>query len=78
MVQHGGALVQSIVQYAVKHIRYHKEYLIGFDTSALSTATVGLVTQVYAIALYVEAERTAKELGVRQRGGFFDDNVDAD
>ena len=34
--------------------------------------------QVYAIALYVEAERAAKELGVRQRGGFFDDNVDAD
>ena len=34
--------------------------------------------QVYAIALYVEAERAAKELGVRQRGGFFADNVDAD
>ena len=30
--------------------------------------------QVYAVALYVEAERAAKELGVRKRGGFFDDN----
>ncbi len=30
--------------------------------------------QVYAIALYVEAERAAKELGVRKRGGFFDDD----
>ena len=26
------------------------------------------------MALYVEAERAAKELGVRKRGGFFDDN----
>ena len=30
--------------------------------------------QVYAVALYVEAERAAKELGVRKRGGFFDDD----
>lgn len=36
------------------------------------------MSQVYAIALYVEAERAARELGVRQRGGFFADQVDAD
>lgn len=35
-------------------------------------------TQVYAITLYVEAEKAAKELGVRQRGGFFDDDSDDD
>ena len=29
--------------------------------------------QVYAVTLYVEAERAAKELGIRSRGGFFDD-----
>ena len=29
---------------------------------------------MYALALYVEAERAARELGVRKRGGFFDDN----
>ena len=33
-----------------------------------------LACQVYAVALYVEAERAAKELGVRKRGGFFDDD----
>ena len=27
--------------------------------------------QVYAVTLYVEAERAAKELGIRSRGGFF-------
>ena len=37
-------------------------------------AVACLTVQVYAVALYVEAERAAKELGVRKRGGFFDDN----
>lgn len=49
---------------------------LGAGTRYKKIAFVGV--KVYAIALYVEAERTAKELGVRQRGGFFDDNVDAD
>jgi hypothetical protein len=31
-----------------------------------------LNVKVYAVALYVEAERAARELGVRSRGGFFD------
>jgi hypothetical protein len=34
--------------------------------------------QVYAVSVYVEAEKAARELGVRQRGGFFDDNRDED
>lgn len=34
--------------------------------------------QVYAVTVYVEAEKAARELGVRQRGGFFDDNRDED
>ena len=29
--------------------------------------------QVYAVTLYVEADRAAKELGIRSRGGFFAD-----
>lgn len=37
-----------------------------------------LGVKVYAVALYVEAERAAKELGVRKRGGFFDDNRNED
>lgn len=32
------------------------------------------VLQVYAVTVYVEGEKAARELGVRQRGGFFDDN----
>jgi hypothetical protein len=34
--------------------------------------------QVYAVTVYVEAEKAARELGVRQRGGFFDDNRNED
>jgi hypothetical protein len=30
--------------------------------------------QVYAVTVYLEAERAAHELGVRDRGGFFADN----
>jgi hypothetical protein len=32
--------------------------------------------QVYAVTLYVEAEKAAKELGVRSRGGFFESDDD--
>ncbi len=32
--------------------------------------------QVYSVAAYVEADRAAKELGLRQRGGFFDTDDD--
>ncbi len=35
-------------------------------------------TQVYAVSVYVEAEKAARELGVRSRGGFFDDGRDED
>lgn len=31
---------------------------------------------VYSAALYVEADRCAKELGIRQRGGFFENDDD--
>lgn len=34
--------------------------------------------KVYAVALYVEAEKAARELGVRSCGGFFDDASTAD
>ena len=34
--------------------------------------------KVYAVALYVEAEKAARELGVRSRGGFFDDASTSD
>ena len=37
-----------------------------------------LSVKVYAVALYVEAEKAARELGVRSRGGFFDDASTAD
>jgi hypothetical protein len=32
--------------------------------------------QVYSVALYVEAVKAAKELGVRSRGGFFESDAD--
>lgn len=32
--------------------------------------------QVYAVTLYVEADRAAKELGIRSRGGFFSSDDD--
>ena len=34
--------------------------------------------QVYALALYVEVEKAARELGIRDRGGFFKDAPDED
>lgn len=33
---------------------------------------------MYALALYVEAEKAARELGIRDRGGFFKDAPDED
>ena len=33
--------------------------------------TTSILLQVYAVALYVEAEAAANELGIRHRGGFF-------
>ncbi len=37
-----------------------------------------LNVKVYAVALYVEAEKAARELGVRSRGGFFEGDADGD
>lgn len=34
--------------------------------------------QIYAVALYVEAMKAARELGIRDRGGFFKDAPDED
>ncbi len=31
---------------------------------------------MYSVALYVEADRCAKELGIRYRGGFFENDDD--
>ena len=33
---------------------------------------------MYAVTVYVEAEKAARELGVRSRGGFFADDADED
>jgi len=33
---------------------------------------------VYAVTVYVEAEKAARELGVRSRGGFFEGDADED
>ena len=33
-----------------------------------------MLLQVYAVAMYVEAEAAANELGIRNRGGFFQGN----
>ena len=35
---------------------------------------LAVVVQIYAVALFVEAEPAAHELGIRHRGGFFQDN----
>ncbi len=35
---------------------------------------LAVLVQVYAVALFVEAEPAAHELGIRHRGGFFQDN----
>jgi len=35
---------------------------------------LAVLAQVYAVALFVEAEPAAHELGIRHRGGFFQDN----
>ena len=35
-------------------------------------------SQIYAVALYVEALKAARELGIRDRGGFFKDAPDED
>ena len=32
---------------------------------------MAFIAQVYAVALYVEGEKAARELGIRDRGGFF-------
>ena len=40
--------------------------------------TFQLAIQIYAIALYVEAAKAARELGIRDRGGFFKDASDED
>lgn len=45
---------------------------------AMMCALTASFLQVYAVTVYVEAEKAARELGVRQRGGFFDDNRDED
>lgn len=37
---------------------------------------IAVLVQVYAVALYVEAELAAKELGIRYRGGFFESDDD--
>ncbi|KXZ47492.1 hypothetical protein GPECTOR_35g930 [Gonium pectorale] len=41
-----------------------------------SKTIVFVSVKVYSVAAYVEADKAAKELGVRQRGGFFSDDAD--
>ena len=49
---------------------------LGATVRAKKIAIVNV--KVYAVALYVEAERAARELGLRSRGGFFAGNGDGD
>lgn len=49
---------------------------LGASNRAKKIAFVGV--KIYAVALYVEAEKAAKELGIRDRGGFFKDATDED
>lgn len=47
---------------------------LGANHRVKKIAFIGV--KVYAIALYVEAELAARELGVRDRGGFFETDDD--
>lgn len=47
---------------------------MGASNRVKKIAFIGV--KVYAVALYVEAELAAKELGVRDRGGFFETDDD--
>ncbi|KAL3159218.1 hypothetical protein ABBQ32_011195 [Trebouxia sp. C0010 RCD-2024] len=49
---------------------------MGAGVRTKKVAFVGV--KVYAVALYVEAEPAANELGIRHRGGFFTDDSDDD
>jgi hypothetical protein len=45
--------------------------------AGLRTKKIAIINvKVYAIAFYVEAEKAARELGVRDRGGFFESDDD--
>ncbi|DBB11970.1 TPA: hypothetical protein ACH3X3_006096 [Trebouxia sp. C0006] len=47
--------------------------------AGVRTKKVAFVSvKIYAVALFVEAEPAAHELGIRHRGGFFQDNSDDD
>lgn len=47
---------------------------LGAGTRVKKILVVGV--QVYSVAVYVEAERCSKELGIRGRGGFFESDGD--
>lgn len=47
-------------------------------TAAKAVFTDKALVQIYAVALYVEALKAARELGIRDRGGFFKDAPDED
>ncbi|PSC74267.1 chalcone-flavanone isomerase [Micractinium conductrix] len=47
---------------------------VGAGCRSKKVAFIGV--KVYAVALYVEAEKMARELGVRNRGGFFEGDDD--
>ena len=47
---------------------------MGASVRSKKIAFIGV--KVYAIALYVEAEKAAHELGIRDRGGFFETDDD--
>lgn len=49
---------------------------MGAGVRSKKVAFVGV--KVYAVAMYVEAEAAGRELGVRHRGGFFQDNSNDD
>lgn len=56
-------------------------FRLGEDSRAMGAAVrtkkiAFLGVKVYAVALYVEAEKAAHEMGVRNRGGFFENDGD--
>ncbi|GAB4813377.1 hypothetical protein N2152v2_000423 [Parachlorella kessleri] len=58
-----------------------QQFWLGEPTRCMGAASKSkkiafISVKVYAVSLYVEAEKAAKELGVRDRGGFFDNDDD--
>lgn len=63
--------VQALIQ-ALRQQEVNSQFETKQGIFMLFTA----IGQVYSCALYTEADRTSKELGIRSRGGFFETDDD--